>query len=151
MQLRQGQTPDSRSLPQHYCIFKPVSPCGNSQFDDADLQCWQATATISFSKTHMQKKKDAVYNALSLENPLIVTVTCTVARRKLEGESSWITKGQGGCVVVACPSRWKSKDFSENSHQTIAIIPSEFNVNQFFWFRVWLISRKHLFQRNLGM
>lgn len=49
MQLRRGQTPDSRSPPQHYCIFKPLSPCGNSQFDAADLQCWQASVT-TFSK-----------------------------------------------------------------------------------------------------
>lgn len=30
---------------QHYCIFKPPKPCGNSQFDN--VQCWWATLTPS--------------------------------------------------------------------------------------------------------
>lgn len=82
MQLCRGQTPDSRSPLQHYCVFKPLRPCGNSQFDEADLQCWQATVTISFSQT----KRDAVYNAFSWENPLIFMVTRRVAETKLEEE-----------------------------------------------------------------
>lgn len=123
MQLRRGQTPDSRSPLQHYCIFKLLSPCGNSQFDDADLQCWQATVTIWFSQT----KRDAVYNAFSWENPFIFTVTCAVAKRMLGRESSWITKRQGcvSCVVGLqyCLLLLKSKDFF--SYQIIATISSD--------------------------
>lgn len=145
MQLRRGQTPDSRSPPQHYCIFKPLSPCGNSQFDDADLQCWQASVTISFSQT----KRDAVYNAFSWENSLIFMVTCTIAKRKLERESGWITKWPGDCVVgLQDYDCWNQNTFqiSYNHYKSI-----QFNLNQFFRFRVWLISWKHSFQRNFGI
>lgn len=65
MQLHSGQTPDFTSPPQHDCVFKPLSPCGNSQFDAADLQCWQAIVTISVKKTNI----DAFYNAFSLVTP----------------------------------------------------------------------------------
>lgn len=89
MQLRRGQTPDSRSPLLHYCIFKPLSPCGNSQFDDADLQCWQANLTISMSKG--KTKRDAVCDAR--KSPALYA-NMHFARKSLKDKTAcgWVLK-----------------------------------------------------------
>lgn len=56
-------------------------------------------------------------------------VTCTVAKRELEGESSWITKGQCDVQLPDCLLLLKSKGFSDNSYQIITIILPELNVS----------------------
>lgn len=118
MQLRQGQTPEPS--PQHYCIFKPLSPCGNSQFDDADLQCWQATATISFSKT---KQKRMQFTMLFLSKiPLSLWSSARLPRESLKEKAAKLQKskvtGLLGCLSVTVKIKRP-----ENSYQIIAIIP----------------------------
>lgn len=131
MQLRRGQTPDSRSPPQHYCIFKLLSPCGNSQFDDADLQCWQATVTISFSKT--KKKGCSLCCFLPRKSPHLYghVRRCQEGARRRKQQDN---KGQGDCVVGSQDLSVTVTSKHVFSDQIVAIIPPEFNVNQFFRF-----------------
>lgn len=90
MQLCQGQTPDSRSPPQHYWVFKPLRPCGNSQFDDADLQCWPPTIILRI-------KKRMSFTTLSPEKNSFILA---VAKRSLKEKTKTASQLLLGCKSV---------------------------------------------------
>lgn len=139
MQLRRGQTPDSRSPPQHYCIFKPLSPCGNSQFDDADLQCWQASVTISFSQT---KKGCSLQCFLLRKSPHLYGHVCCCqekARRRKQLDNK--TARRPCCWVARLPVTVEIKRLF--SYQIIAMIPSSSSGSESGW--------KHSFLWNFGI
>ena len=89
---------DSRTPPRHCCVFKPLSPCGDSPFDAVEFQSLQTILTIWLYKKRQSEMAFASYGTWLLSKPPLFAVQSTVAKTNLRGgKELFYNKGQSDC------------------------------------------------------